>query len=62
MEWEGVIGLKESWNEMKDATINQEFFGRGRTPHHKEQMSGEWETQSLPILIMSKALKPLLLK
>lgn len=44
MEWQGVIGLKESWNEIKDANINEEFFGRGRTPHHKEHISGEWET------------------
>ncbi|PMD24404.1 hypothetical protein NA56DRAFT_566558 [Hyaloscypha hepaticicola] len=62
MEWQGVIGLKESWNEIKDADINEEFFGRGRTPHHKEHISGEWETLPLPILIISKASKPLLLK
>jgi hypothetical protein len=62
MEWQGVIGLKESWNEIKDANINEEFFGRGRTPHHKEHISGEWETLPLPILIISKASKPLLLK
>ena len=62
MEWQGVIGLKENWNEIKDANINEEFFGRGRTPHHKEHISGEWETLPLPILIISKASKPLLLK
>ena len=62
MEWQGVIGLKESWNEIKDANINEEFFGNGRTPHHKEHISGEWETLPLPILIISKASKPLLLK
>jgi hypothetical protein len=62
MEWQGVIGVKESWNEIKDANMNEEFFGRSRTPHHKEHISGEWETRPLPILIMSKALKPLVFK
>jgi hypothetical protein len=62
MEWQGVIGAKETWNEIKEANVNEEFFGRSRTPHHKEHISGEWETRPLLILIMSKALKPLVFK
>jgi len=59
MAWSGV--KRSTWNEMKEVTFNEQLLGRSREPHHKEHISGVWETQPLPVLIMSKSKKETIL-
>jgi serine/threonine protein kinase len=50
-----------TWNEIKEVGFNEQLLGRSREPHHKEHISGVWETQPLPVLIMSKSKKETIL-
>jgi hypothetical protein len=55
MGWSGV--KSSTWNEMKEVGFNEQLFGRSRALHHKEHISGVWETRPLAVLIMSKSKK-----
>jgi hypothetical protein len=46
---------------MKEVGFNEQLLGRSREPHHKEHISGVWETRPLPVLIMSKSKKETIL-
>jgi len=59
MAWSDV--KSSTWNEMKEVGFNEQLLGRSREPHHKEHISGVWETQPLPVLIMSKSKKETIL-
>jgi len=59
MAWSDV--KSSTWNEIKEVGVNEQLLGRSREPHHKEHISGVWETQPLPVLIMSKSKKETIL-
>ena len=55
MEWHPVKSKK--WQELKDVSIHEDLLGKDPEKHHQEYITGKWDVEPLPIIILSKTKK-----